>query len=115
MTARRLRRKLAFNDMLGKGWDSGKQYSYCVQRAVENDPQFWWVWDVVAKFPEPPPSWDSVSRSPGGQFQSFPGGGGESTASIRERMVKCACALNEKGYNEQARHLLGLLNEENLR
>lgn len=107
MRARKLRRKLAFNDMLGKGWDSGKQYSYCIQRAVEGDPQFWWVWDVVDKFPVPPPSWNSVTRGPGGQFKSFPGGGGgKSEASLRERIVRFACVLKKEGQHKAARRLL---------
>jgi len=94
--------KSAYNDMLGKGWDSGKQYSYCIQRAVDNDPQFWWVWDALHKFPHPP-NWESVQRNSDGTYKSFPSG---STASLHDRIVKLACDMNKKGLVKSACRLL---------
>ena len=101
--------KYAFNDMLGKGWDSGAQYSFCIQRAVEGDPQFWWVPDVLRKFPHPP-DWEEHTRNPDGTYKSFPpgkmpGGGAEAKTLIR--------SLIKEGHLKEAREMIELLRSYN--
>lgn len=59
--------RTAFNDMLGKGWDSAKQESFCIQRAVENDPQFWWVWIVLDRFGHAS-NWGKPKRDENGRY-----------------------------------------------
>lgn len=100
--------KQAFNDMFGKGWDSAKQYSFCIQRAIEGDPQFWWVWEVLDKHPTPPGGWNSVNRDSGGRFKSFPQGKSDTKASVEDKIVKLACAVNKKGHTVSATRLLSL-------
>lgn len=98
--------KQAFNDMLGKGWDSGAQYSFCIQRALEGDPQFWWVPDVLRKFPHPP-DWEQHERHPDGRYKSFPPGkskgGGEAEAKA---LLK---SLIKEGHVKEAREMIKLL------
>ena len=115
-THRRTIRKLAFNDMLGKGWDSGKQYSYCMQRSLAGDPQFWWVPEVIRKFPMPPPNWEAVSREPDGRFREFPGRGKgkrkkEKKSSARAQLCKFALNLYFNHHTEEGRRILSLLRE----
>lgn len=113
---RRAMRKFAFNDMLGKGWDSGKQFSFCMQRSLAGDPQFWWVPEVVRKFPVPPPNWESVKREPDGRFKEFPGRGKgkkkkEKKSSARAELCKFALNLYFKQHPEEGRRILSLLRE----
>lgn len=104
-------RKLAFNDMFGKGWDSGKQYSYCMQRSLQGDPQFWWVPEVLELFPEPPPNWDAVDRGPDGRFKEFPANKEKKESSWNNRMYRFAYKLYTSGHNTEGRMLLSLLRE----
>ena len=80
--------------MMGKGWDSAAQYSFCIQRSLEGNPQFWWVKECLAKFPHPP-QWEHVQRGPGGRYVSFPGGKGNSKESHLEyQLIKLAGELH---------------------
>ena len=64
--------RTAYNDMHAKGFDSPAQESYCIQRAVEGNDQFWWVWEVLDLHGHAP-GWDKHKRRPDGTFLSFPG------------------------------------------
>lgn len=101
--------KQAYNDMTGKGWDSGAQYSYCIQRAVAGDPQFWWVPETLRKFPHPP-DWEEHVRNPDGTYRSFPSakGPGEKEAMVK-RFIKLAGVLVRKDLNKEARMVINLM------
>jgi hypothetical protein len=71
-------RKLGYNDMLGKGWDSAPQESYCWQKFKEggdstdpNSNQFWWV-PKVFEMHGHAWNWDAHKRRPDGRFLKFP-------------------------------------------
>lgn len=88
--------KKAFNDMLGKGFDSAKQESYLWQK-YEADPDEWsWVPEVYAKHGH---AWDfedySNRRNDKGQYTTF-------TASTVERLTKMADKLDAKQYSNIA-------------
>lgn len=97
-------KKLGYNDMIGKGWDSSPQESYCWQKFTENggstDPdsnQFWWVprvWELHGHAW----NWDQHKRRPDGQFLSFPAPQKKKTekdekASISTRLLRLASLL----------------------
>jgi len=84
-------RKLGFNDMIGKGWDSAPQESYCWQQFYENGAttsktnQFWWVPAVWAIHGHAW-NWDEHRRRPDGTFLKFPPSGqGETTEESKPK------------------------------
>ncbi len=79
-------KKLAFNDMLGKGFDSARQESFCWQRYTEGDPQFWWVSDVYNRHGHAW-DWDKHQRDQGGRFKKFPAGKEEAASSHLLRTI----------------------------
>jgi hypothetical protein len=88
-------------------WDSAAQFSFCIQESLKGNPQFWWVKQVLSKFPHPP-DWDHVSRGPDGKYKSFPGG---KKSSLNLKLEKFADTLREKGYKEEAGQITDLLQE----
>jgi len=84
-----------------KGWDSAAQFSFCIQESLKGNPQFWWVKQVLSKFPHPP-DWDHVSRGPDGKYKSFPGG----KASLMQGLRKFAGTLLERGHTEEAAQII---------
>lgn len=63
--------RFAFNDMLGKGFDSAKQESFAWQRFSEGDEQFWWVPHVHEKWGHAP-DWEKHKRDNKGRYKVFP-------------------------------------------
>lgn len=100
--------KQAFNDMLGKGWDSGAQYSFCIQQSLAGNPQFWWVPEVLRKFPHPP-DWEELVRDPNGRFKKFPEGKSQTKGSVRSGLQKFAVELLESGHGNEAADVITLL------
>lgn len=99
----------AFNNMLEEGWDSAAQFSYCIQQSLDGDPQFWWVKDMLRKFPHPP-EWQHVKRDPHGRYRSFPGGKSKSKASIvNQQIKKLARTLLKSGFLDEAKQIIGLI------
>ncbi len=78
--------KIAFNDMLGKGFDSAKQESFSWIRFMEGDPQFWWVPDVFRAHGHAW-DWDKHQRDQAGRFKKFPAGKGEQASSNLIRTI----------------------------
>lgn len=97
-------RKLGFNDMIGKGWDSAPQESFCWQRFYENGAttdretnQFWWVptvWEIHGHAW----NWDAHKRRPDGKFLKFPPSGQKTEGTVVTRLL-CLATLfaNEDG------------------
>jgi hypothetical protein len=78
---------------------------------LEGDPQFWWVPDVLRKFPHPP-DWEQHERHPDGRYKSFPPGiseGEGAEAATEQRLVKFASCLIRKDFTEEARKIVNLL------
>jgi len=107
--------KQAFNDMLGSGWDSGAQYSFCIQQSLAGNPQFWWVQEVLRKFPHPP-DWEEVQRGPDGKYKKFPGPKSpaetDKRGSVREKLQKFAIDLLERGHGIEAADIIELLRRD---
>jgi len=93
--------KSAYNDVLGKGWDSAAQFSFCIQESLKGNPQFWWVPQALRKFPHPP-DWSHVSRDSDGKYKNFPSAKG----ALVQRLEKFANNLMEKGYKEEAEQVI---------
>lgn len=72
--------------MLGKGFDSAAQESFCWQRFMENPStnreanQFWWV-PRVWRLHGHAPGWENHKRDEDGKFLKFPPPKGESEES----------------------------------
>lgn len=70
-------RKLGFNDMIGKGWDSPAQESFCWKHFYDNGAttnksnQFWWV-PAVWQIHGHAWGWEDHKRRPDGTFLKFP-------------------------------------------
>lgn len=108
--------KTGLNDMLGKGWDSAAQESFCWQRFMENPNtsreanQFWWV-PRVWKIHGHAPNWEAHTRRDNGQFLNFPppigeggeGGEGPTEASTVVKLLRLATMfpVDEKRKAEQ--------------
>jgi len=103
--------KLAFNDMIGKGWDSAKQYSFCIQESSGGNPQFWWVPQVLRRFPHPP-EYDAVVRNPDGTYRSFPKGKSGKQAATNLQIIRLANILHKRGFKEESRKLMGLVKND---
>lgn len=97
----------AYNDVLGKGWDSAAQYSFCIQQSMEGDPQFWWVPAALRKFPHPP-EWQHVKRDPDGKYKSFPGGKGK-RSTLNLCLIHYAGTLLSGGYKKEAKQIMKLV------
>jgi len=108
---RGLKTKQAFNDMIGKGWDSAKQYSFCIQESSGGNPQFWWVPQVLRRFPHPP-EYDAVVRNPDGTYKSFPKGKSGKQAATNLQIIRLANILYKKGFKEESNKLMGLITND---
>lgn len=66
-------KKLGFNDMHGKGFDSARSESWLWQRFSEGDPDYTWVPEVYEKHGH---AWDWAQheRDKSGRFKRFPAG-----------------------------------------
>lgn len=89
-------------------WDSGKQYSYLMQRLVAGDPAFSWVGEMIKRWPEPPPGWEAVDRQQGGKFKEFPSA---SEAFVQNKLVRLGNLLRKKALTTEAEQLVKLLKE----
>lgn len=104
-------RRHAFNDMLGKGWDSAAQYSYCIQHHIAGDPQFWWVSECLRKWPAPPGGWGTVVRMPNGRFRKFPRKKEKTEEehkaelAMRFKLIRLSSILQNKGAQRQAEQI----------
>lgn len=107
-------KKLAFNDMIGKGFDSSVQESYCWQQFYENGAstdhesnQFWWV-PIVWELHGHAANWDEHTRRPDGKFLRFPESKGKPTAVIVPKLLRLATLLTNK---EEAEKLIDLVGD----
>lgn len=87
-------KRLSFNNMFNKGWDSAAQESYCWQQFVENDGstdpdqnQFWWVPEVW-RLHGHADDFDEHTRDDKGRYVRFPAGLGEDESEPHQAFTK---------------------------
>lgn len=88
-------------------WDSGAQYSFCIQEALKGNPQFWWVPEALRKFPHPP-DWEHVKRNPDGTYRNF-----DKKTSLTQQLQKFALILLDKGCGEEVGDVIDLIRSYN--